>query len=95
MITEEIVIAGKKAQGIVIELPEAPMVLAVGAKGYLVCGYMNLEAGEKFGACCAVVRGVRSVSDILGGKVAAVSTKARALGVSEGMLGRDALEKFL
>lgn len=31
--TEEIEIAGKKAQGLVIALPEAPMVLAVGAKG--------------------------------------------------------------
>lgn len=56
---------------------------------------MNLEAGEKFGACCAVVRGVRTVSDILAGKVAAVSSKAKALGVVEGMTGRAALDRFV
>lgn len=91
---EDIDLDGKKAQGVVIELPEAPMVLAIGSKGYLVCGYMNLEAGEKFGACCAVVRGVRTVQDILAGKVAAVSSKARALGVAEGMTGAEALQRF-
>ena len=93
--TEDIDVGGKKAQGVVIELPEAPMVLALGSKGYLVCGYMNLEAGEKFGACCAVVHGVRTVQDILDGKVAAVSSKAKALGVSEGMSGRDAIARFV
>ena len=88
-------IDGKKAQGIVIQLPEAPMVLALGRTGYLICGYMNLEMGEKFGAVCAVVRGVRTVDDILKGAVASVSTKARELGVTEGMTGREALSKFL
>ena len=85
----------KKAVGMVIRLPEAPMVLALGVKGYVMCGYLNLDAAEKFRAVAAVVRGIRSVEDLLKGRVAAVTSRARRLGVVPGMSGRQALKKFV
>lgn len=88
-------IGKKKATGIEVQLPEAPMVLVLGSKGYLMCGYLNLEAAEKFKAVCAVVRGVQNVGEILSKPVVSASLGARRLGVRPGMKGRTALKKFL
>ncbi|OGS01965.1 MAG: hypothetical protein A3G41_01920 [Elusimicrobia bacterium RIFCSPLOWO2_12_FULL_59_9] len=88
-------VGGKAFQGVEISLPEAPLVLALGRRGYLMCGYLNLEAADKFRGTCAVVRGVSSVEDILRGKVSAVSRRAKRLGVRVGMRGAQAIKKFL
>lgn len=87
---------GKKtATGIEVQLPEAPMVLVLGKKGYLMCGYLNLEAADKFKAVCAIVRGVQNVQEILSKPVVSSSLRARRLGVRPGMKGISALKKFL
>lgn len=85
---------GKLATGIEITLPEANMVLALGKKGYLMCGYLNLEVCEKFKGCAAVIRGVTNVKELLEGKVAAVTQKAKRLGLEPGMTGLQALKKL-
>lgn len=85
---------GKLATGIEIALPEANMVLVVGKKGYLMCGYLNLEVCEKFNGCAGVIRGVANVKELLEGEVAAVTRRARGLGIKPGMKGLQALKKL-
>lgn len=91
----DIVLGKKTATGVEIPLPGAPLVLVVAKKGYLMCGYLNIAAAEKFGACAAVVTGVQTTDDLLNGSVKVVTSKAMSLGIKPGMSGRAALKKLL
>ncbi len=95
IVTKEITIKDKKVTGVEIDLPGAPLVLAKGAGGFVMCGYLNIEGVEKLGQKAAVVRGVKTVEDLLAGPVVSLSSAARACGVSEGISGREALEKMV
>ena len=85
---------GRKVEGLEVALPGAPLVAAWGKSGFVMCGYLNIEAAEKLGVAAAMVRGVATVSDLLAAKVQKVSTAAAKLGVTEGMLGKDALARL-
>lgn len=67
-------------------------VLMIGAeKGFLGCGYLNVEVANKVGDVCAIVTGVKTPDDMLAARVISVSAAARELGVEEGMSGKEAL----
>ncbi len=85
---------GKMATGLEIPLPEANLVIALGKKGYLMCGYLNLDACEKFKGCAAVVRGVTNIKEMLSSSVSAATAGAARLGVKVGMSGLQALKKL-
>jgi uncharacterized protein YunC (DUF1805 family) len=90
----ELDINGSRTMGIEIELPKAPLVLAHGKNGFVMCGYLSIETADKLGVAAAVVRGVATVEDLLKAKVADVSKAAAARGVDVGMTGREALARF-
>lgn len=86
---------GKVFSGVRVNLPESPpLVLIVGEKGFVMCGFLNAEAAERFNVAAAVVSGVKTFEDILNAQVKTVTSKARVLGVETGMKGSEAL-KFL
>ncbi len=91
----DVEINGKKASGLEVALPKAPLVLATGKDGFVMCGYLNIEAADKLGVAAAMVRGVATVDDLLKASVQAVSKAAAEKGAAVGMTGRDALAKFL
>ncbi len=95
MKTREIEIDGKKAVGFEIDLPGAPLVLAKGEKGFVMCGYLDLHTAEKVNAPAAIVRGVKTIDDLLKAPLVAVSAPAATMGVKPGMTGYEALELFL
>jgi uncharacterized protein YunC (DUF1805 family) len=78
--------------GLKVRLPHANMLLILGEKGYLMCGYLNLEAAEKMGDAAAVVTGVSTFSDVLKAEVSSYTKKAAELGINKGMTGEQALE---
>jgi uncharacterized protein YunC (DUF1805 family) len=79
--------------GLRVELPDSPpLLLVVAEKGFVMCGFLNVEAAEKLGVVAAVVSGVKSFEDVLNADVKAATSKAEALGVNVGMKGIDALE---
>ena len=86
---------GKKASGLELDLPGAPLVVAWGKDGFVMCGYLNIEAADKLGVAAAMVRGVKTVNDLLEAKVQKVSASAAKRGVAEQMTGRQALSHFL
>lgn len=89
-------IGGRSATGLHVELPDSPpLLLIVAEKGFLMCGYLNLEVAEKVGVCAATVSGVNSFKDVLEAEVKAVTTKAKKLGVKTGMLGKQAVKLML
>jgi uncharacterized protein YunC (DUF1805 family) len=71
-----------------------PLLIIKGAKGFLGCGYINVETCNKTGEACAVVTGVKTHDDMLNAEIKAVSTEAARLGVRLGMKGEEALEIF-
>jgi len=83
----------KVCLGVKVELPDSPpMLLIVAEKGFVMCGFLNVDAAEKLGVAAAVVSGVKSFEDVLGAEVKGVTSKAKSLGIDVGMKGADALE---
>ena len=69
------------------------MLILLCEKGYIMCGYLNKEAADKFEDAAAVVGG-SSFDEILANPVKAVTSKAAELGVEVGMTGLQAAEKL-
>ncbi len=67
------------------------MMMINASSGMLACGYISMDAANKFGDAMAIVRGVSSYDDMLKASVCEVSQKASELGVKVGMTGADAL----
>ena len=89
--------AGKAVQGLRIQEPGGKghpnMLLLLCEKGYIMCGYLNKEAADKFEDAAAVVGG-SSFDEILANPVKAVTSKAAELAVEVGMTGLQAAEKL-
>ena len=90
-------IDSQTAIGLKVDLPEspAPLVMIVGTKGFVCCGFLNIDAAERLNVAAAMVSGVKSFEDILEAEVKAATTKAQAAGVKTGMKGKDALRVFI
>ena len=63
---------------------KAPLVVLKGETGYVMCGYMNMEAAEKLGDTGVRVTGVNDLKTVLDAKVLQRTTKAAELGIKEG-----------
>ncbi len=79
--------------GVKVELPDSPpLLLVIAEKGFVMCGFLNVDAAEKLGVAAAVVSGVKNFEDVLNAEVKAVTSKARTMDVNVGMKGVDALK---
>jgi len=87
---------GKAGLGLQVGLPDSPpLVLLIGNKGFVMCGYLNIDAAEKLGVAAAVVTGVSTVEDALNAEVKAATEEAKKNGVDVGMPGREAIRRLL
>ena len=83
----------KACLGVKVELPNSPpLVMVIADKGFVMCGFLNVEAAEKLGVAAAMVSGVKNFEDILNAQIKAATSKAKSLGVNVGMKGADALK---
>lgn len=71
-----------------------PLLVIKGSKGFLGCGYINVETCNKTGEACAIVTGVKTHEAMLSAEITAVSQAAEKLGVRIGMIGKEVLEIF-
>ncbi|MEM3579820.1 MAG: DUF1805 domain-containing protein [Candidatus Bathyarchaeia archaeon] len=86
----------KTCLGIRVELPDSPpLLLIVAEKGFIMCGFLNLEAAERLGVATAMVTGVKTFEDVLNAEIKAATTEAKRLGVQPGMRGAEALKCML
>lgn len=65
------------------------MILVQGTKGYLMCGYLNLAAAEKFGDAAVLVGGA-DFAAVLANPIKGCTEAAKKAGVTEGMTGAQA-----
>jgi uncharacterized protein YunC (DUF1805 family) len=91
--TASVEVDNKTCLGLKVDLPESPpLLLIIAEKGFVMCGFLNVEAAEKLSVAAAVVSGVKSFEDVLNAQIKAATTKAKNLGVEDGMKGADALK---
>jgi len=93
--TTKIDFNGNKLDAISIKTENSIVLLVKAKKGMLGCGYFSIDAANKLGDALAIVTGVNDFDQVLAAQVKLVSDKARELGVSEGMSGKQALEKMI
>lgn len=87
-------LADKKLVGFKIESVSPPLLIIMGEKGILSCGYFSMEAAEKFNVAVAIVKGVETFEDMLKARVQDLSAAAEKLGIKKGDLGEKALSKL-
>lgn len=86
----------EKCLGVRVELPDSPpLVLVVAEKGFVMCGFLNVEVAERLGVAACMVSGVKTFEDVLNAEVRAVTSKAKSLGVKTEMRGLEALRLML
>lgn len=89
---EKFLFEGKAFQGVLSILPDLPpLILIKGDKGFVMCGYLNIDVAEKLNAAAAVVSGVNSFDDVLNADIKAATKKAIELGVSPGRKVKDVI----
>lgn len=93
LVTEQLETANGFVEGIMAKAPGGEghpnMILVTCRKGYLMCGYLNLAAAEKFGDAAVLVGGA-DFEAVLSNPIKDATSAAKALGVKEGMTGREA-----
>jgi uncharacterized protein YunC (DUF1805 family) len=86
---------GNDCLGVKVELPDSPpLLLIIAEKGFIMCGFLNMETAEKLGVAAAMVSGVKTFEDVFNAQVKAATSRAKNLGVTVGMKGSDALKNM-
>jgi len=86
----------KIATGLKVDLPDSPpLVMIIGKTGFVMCGFLNMEAAEKLNVTAVMVGGVRNFDDVLEAEVKAVTSRAVKKGIKVGMKGKDAVKLLL
>ena len=84
-----------QAEGFRIDLDNAPLILVKARKGYVMCGYLNMNAANKLGDVAGRVTGVKNFEDVLNAEILEISDNAKKAGLTVGMKGKDFLNKLM
>ena len=95
MLIEEIKLGNGSALGLKLDMEHAPLLVIRANKGFVMCGYLNMDVANKLGDAAVRVTGVKSFEDVLNAKAVDVSEAAKKLGITIGMPAREALMKML
>jgi uncharacterized protein YunC (DUF1805 family) len=89
---QKIKIGNKSILAYLIPLQGKNLILLKGSRGYVMCGYLNLKAAEKFKDTAIKIVGVSTVRDALKAKVHSCTSPARRLGIRKGQPLKEALK---
>ena len=78
-----------------IDLGNGPLVIIKARKGYVMCGYLNMDIANKLGDIAGKVIGVKTIEDALKATIVEVSDNAKKKGFIAGMKTKDFLNKLL
>ena len=78
-----------------INLGNAPLILIKARKGYVMCGYLNMDIANKLGDIAGKVIGVKTIDDALKATIVEVSYMAKKKGFITGTKTKDFLNKLL
>ena len=90
-------IDGTTVFGVKIGNPDSPqkpaIIVLIAKKGLVVCRNFDIDALNERNVTAAV-KGLTKIEDALEARIESCTSKARALGVAEGMTGKEALMKL-
>jgi uncharacterized protein YunC (DUF1805 family) len=89
---KKIKIGNRYVQGICLPLSKKNLIVLVGRHGYVMCGYLNLRAAQKFQDAAVKVVGVSNIAGALRAKVASCTTAAKKKGIYAGQPVRQVLK---
>lgn len=93
MVEKEIKINNSVFKGIELDLCDNSKLLVItGKKGYIMCGYLNINTAQKRNDVACIVTGVKTIEDILNSNVVAITSQAQKLGITMGMEVKKVLE---
>jgi len=68
------------------------LIVLRGRRGYVMCGYLNLQAAQKLRDAAVKITGVSTIEEALEAKVLACTTCARRLGIYPGQPIKETLK---
>ena len=93
MIEKEIKVKNSIFKGIELDLcDDSKLLLITGKKGYIMCGYLNINTAQKREDVACIVTGVKTIEDMLNSNVVALTAKAQNLGINMNMKVKKVLE---
>lgn len=92
-------IKGHTFLGVSVKLPKTTLLVVSNDKGYIMCGALDVGLlNEKLKSRRIIAGravGVKTLDELLNAPLESVTFEAEALGITKGMIGRDALLKML
>ncbi|PLS18080.1 DUF1805 domain-containing protein [Bacillus sp. M6-12] len=96
---EPIVVNGYTFIGVSVQLPKTNLLSISSEKGYIMCGALDVALlNEKLSSREIIAGravGVRTLGELLEAPLESVTTYAEKLGITKGMIGKDALLKMV
>ena len=92
---KKIKVDNEEADGYLLNIGNAPLLIIKAKKGYVMCGYLNISAANKLGDIAGRVTGVRDFDDVLNADIIEISENAKKMGLKTGMKGKDFLKKLM
>ncbi len=89
---EKIELENGSAIGLSFQMQSAPLLLIKADKGFVMCGYLDMETADTLGDVAVKVKGVSTFDDVLEAAVVGATQPAIRLGIKLGMTGKEALE---
>ena len=77
-------IDSRPVEALCMRLMTKSLVVLRGQKGYIMCGYLNMAAADKFNDVAVKITGVASIEDALNASAVEVSAAAKRLGIRVG-----------
>ena len=79
-------------ESLVFSLSSKNLVILKGSKGYIMCGYLNQAAAQKFGDAAVKVTGVSDIKSALKAQVFSCTSAAAKLGIYPGQSVKEVLQ---
>jgi uncharacterized protein YunC (DUF1805 family) len=95
MLIEHIKLEKGFALGLKMDMEHAPLLVIRAGKGFVMCGYLNIDVANKLGDVAVRVTGVKSFEDVLNAKAVDVTEAAKKLGIAIGMSAKEAINRML
>jgi len=84
--------AGKNIRSFLLKLGRKNLIVLLGSRGYVMCGYLNLKAADKFGDLAVKITGVSNIREALRARVHSLSRAAKRAGIKKGQAIKDVLK---
>ncbi|WP_292470166.1 DUF1805 domain-containing protein [Methanolobus sp.] len=92
MLVEKIKLEKGSAMGMSFHMQKAPLLVIRADRGFVMCGYLDMDMAGVLGDVAVKVKGVSTFDDVLNALVVGATQEATNLGIKVGMTGKEALE---